>query len=88
MVETGVSAKLCTLQCIFCVQDTKYVQQVKYKSFLHEVGRSWISQVQNTTKSNSDDLQLPERQTTPRGPKQEPPGRLWGFQNTQTGGNS
>jgi hypothetical protein len=38
-----------------------------YQNFLHEVGRSWISQVQNTTKSNSDDLQLPERQTTPRG---------------------
>jgi hypothetical protein len=33
----------------------------KYQNFLHEVGRSWISQVQNTTKSNSDDLQLPER---------------------------
>jgi len=28
--------------------------------------------------SNSDDLQLPEKQITPRGPKQDPPGRLSG----------
>jgi len=48
----------------------------KYKNFLHEVGRSWISDIQNRSKSNSDDLQLPEKQTTPRGPKQDPPGRL------------
>jgi hypothetical protein len=25
-----------------------------------------------------DDLQLPEKQTTPRGPKKDPPGRLSG----------
>jgi len=35
------SAKLCALQHIFCVQDTKY--KVMYKNLLHEVGRSWIS---------------------------------------------
>ena len=29
--------------------------------------------------SNSDDLQMPEKQTTPRGPKQDPPGRLSGY---------
>ena len=68
-----VSAKLCTLQCILCVQDTH-----KQKSFLHEVARSWISEVQTTAKSNSDDLQMPEKQTTPRGPKLDPPGRLSG----------
>jgi hypothetical protein len=29
-----VAAKLCTLQCIFCVQDTKYTnKKVKYKNF-------------------------------------------------------
>jgi len=53
-------------------------KKVKYKNILHEVGRSWISEVQNQSESNSDDLQLPEKQTTPRGPKQDPPGRLSG----------
>ena len=53
-------------------------KKVKYKNFLHEVGRSWISEVQNQSKSNSDDLQLPEQQTTPRGTKQDLPGRLSG----------
>ena len=51
---------------------------VKYKNFLREVGRSGISEVQNQTESNSDDLQLPEKQTTPRVPKQDLPGRLSG----------
>jgi len=54
-----ISAKLCALECIFCVQDTKY--KVKYKNFLHEVGRFWISEVQNCSESSSDDLQLPEK---------------------------
>ena len=40
-----ISAKLCALQYIFCVQDTKC--KVKYKNFLHEVGTSWISEVQD-----------------------------------------
>jgi len=53
-------------------------KRVKYKNFLHKVGRSWISEVQNQSECNSDDLQLPEKQTTPRGPKQDPPGRLSG----------
>jgi len=53
-------------------------KKVQYKNFLHEVRRSWISEVQNRSESNSDDLQLPEKQTTPRGPKQDPPDRLSG----------
>ena len=53
-------------------------KKVKYKNFLHEVGRSWISEVQNRSESNSDDLQLPEKQTTPRGPKQDLQGRSSG----------
>ena len=53
-------------------------KKVRYKIFLHEVARSWISEVQITTKSNSDDLEMPEKQTTPRGPKLDPPGRLSG----------
>jgi len=51
-------------------------KKVKYKNFLLEVGRSWISEVQNQSESSSDGLQLPEKQTTPRGPKQDLPGRL------------
>ena len=80
MVEKSgtVSAKLCTLQCIFCVQDNKYKQKSEVQELLREVGRSWISEVQNRSEPSSDDLQLPERQTTPRGPKQDPPGRLSG----------
>jgi len=51
-------------------------KKVKYKNFLHEVGRSWISEDQNRSESSSADLQLPEKQTTPSGPKHDPPGRL------------
>jgi len=53
-------------------------KKVNYKNFLHDIGRSWISEVQNRSESNSDDLQLPEKQTTPRGPKKDLPGRLFG----------
>jgi hypothetical protein len=52
-------------------------KKVKYKNFLHEVGRSLISEVQDRRESNSNDLQLPEKQTTPRGPKQDQSGRLF-----------
>jgi len=55
-----------------------HTKKVKYKNILHEVGRSWISKVQNRSGSNSDELQLPDKQTTPNGPKQDPPGRLSG----------
>jgi len=51
----------------FCVQDTKYKQKIKYKNFLHTVGRSGISVVQNRSESNSDDLQFPKKQTPPPG---------------------
>ena len=49
---------------------------MKYKNFLHEVGRSWITEVRDQSESDSDELQLPEKQTTPRGPNQDLPGRL------------
>jgi hypothetical protein len=45
-----------TVHCsvhFFFVQNTKHKEK-KYKSFLHEVGRSWISKVQNTTMPSSD----------------------------------
>jgi len=63
---------------IFVYRTLNTNKKVKYKNFLHQVGRSWISEVQNQSESNSDDLQLSEKQTTPRGPKQDPPGRLSG----------
>jgi hypothetical protein len=53
-------------------------KKVRYKNFLLKVVRSWISEVQITAKSNSDDLQMPKKQTTQRGPKLDPPGRLSG----------
>jgi hypothetical protein len=62
-------------------------KNIKYKNFLHEAGRSWISEVQNRSESNSDDLQLPEKETTTRGPKQDPPGRIYGEFRIQKLGN-
>ena len=68
----------CALFNAFCVYRTLTNKRVRYKNFLHEVARSWISEVQISAKSNSDDLQMPEKQTTPRVPKLDPPGRLSG----------
>jgi len=67
----------------FFVYRTLNTKTVKYNNFLHEVGRSWISEDQNHSEFNSDNLQLSAlqlsaKQTTPRGPKQDPPGRLSG----------
>jgi hypothetical protein len=78
MVEKGgiVSAKLCTLLNFFMYRTLNTNKQGKYKDFLHEVegpryqkSRIEVSQVLVT---------LPEEQSAPRGPKQDPPGRLSG----------
>jgi hypothetical protein len=58
-------------------------KNVRYKNFLLEVARSWISELQITVESNSDYLQMPKKQTTPIGPKLDPPGRLSGDFRTQ-----
>jgi len=50
----------CVLFNAFFVCRTVNTNKVKYKNFLHEVQRSWISEVQNRSESSSDDLQLPE----------------------------
>jgi hypothetical protein len=50
----------------------------KYKTFLHEVGRSCISEVQDRSEFNSDEFQLLEKQRTPKWPAKDPPGRLSG----------
>jgi len=78
MVEKSgtASAKLCSLQHILYEQDTKYKQKSKVQELPNEVGRSWMSEDHNQSESNSDALQLPEKQTTPREPKQDPPGKL------------
>jgi len=69
----------CALFNIFFVYRTLNTdKKVRYKNFLHQLGRSWISEVQNRSESISDNLQLPAKQTTPRGTKQDPPGRLSG----------
>ena len=77
MVEKSgtVSINCALFNAFFVYRTLNTNKKVKYKNFLHEVGRSWISEVQNRSESNSDDLQLPEKET-PRGPKQDLPGRL------------
>jgi len=42
-----VSAALCALQHFFFLYMTLNTKEVKYKNFLHELGRSWKSEVQN-----------------------------------------
>jgi hypothetical protein len=44
-----------------------------YKNFLQEV-----SEVQNPNEPSSDEMQLPEKQSTPKGSKQDSQGRLSG----------
>jgi len=51
----------CVLFNAFCVYRTLNTNKVKYKNYLHEVGRSCISEVQNRCETRSDDLQLPEK---------------------------
>ena len=72
------SAKLRALQRIsLCTGHTHTLKPPpKVQNFLHKIGRSRISEVQNRSESRSDDLQLPEKETTPKGPKQDLPGIL------------
>jgi len=60
----------CVLFNAFFVYRTLNTNKVKYKKFLHELGRPWISEVQNQSESSSDDLQLPQKE-----PKQDLPGQ-------------
>jgi hypothetical protein len=63
------------LNAFFVYRTLNTKEKLKYKNFLHEVERSWISEVQNQMKSSSD-LQMPQKQTTPRVTKKDPPARL------------
>ena len=50
----------CVLFKAFFMYRRLNTNEIKYKKFLHEVGRSWISEVQNRNVPISDDFQLPE----------------------------
>jgi hypothetical protein len=47
-------------------------RKIKFKTFQHQVARSWTLEVQNPNKFSSEDLQWQEKQPIPRGPKQDP----------------
>lgn len=70
-----MSNKLCTLQG---VHNPEQKHKNKYREFLHESQRSWISETKNPTESSSDELQQAEEEPIPRGPEQDYPGRLSG----------
>jgi hypothetical protein len=58
----------------------KGLKEQKYQKFLHEVARNWIMERGDIADSNSDDDNaVPlEKKPTPRGPAENPPGRLLG----------
>jgi len=65
-VKWSKKVVLCMLNCVlfnafFMYRTLNTNKKVKYKNLLLEVGRSWISEVQNRSESSSDDLQLPEK---------------------------
>ena len=64
-VKWSKKVVLYLLNCVFFkaffVYRSLNTNKVKYKNFLHKVGRSCILEVQNRSESSSDDLQLPEK---------------------------
>jgi hypothetical protein len=58
----------------------KGLKEQKYKKFLHEVARNWITERGDVADSNSDDNNAvpSEKRPTPRGPAEDPTGRLSG----------
>ena len=67
MVEKSgiVSVKCALFNAFFKYRTLDTNKKVKYNNFLHEVGRAWISEVQNQSESSSDDIPLPDKKTTP-----------------------
>jgi len=51
----------CVLLNTFFLYRILNTNKVKYKNFLYELRRSWISEVQNQSESSFDDLHLPEK---------------------------
>jgi hypothetical protein len=58
----------------------KGLKEQKYKKFLHEVARNWITERGDMADSNRDDDSAvsSEKGPTPRGPAEDPTGRLSG----------
>jgi hypothetical protein len=72
----------CALFNSFLIYKTlnKGLKEQKYKTFLHEVARNWITERGDMADSNSDDNNAvpSEKRPTPRGPAEDPTGRLLG----------
>jgi hypothetical protein len=72
----------CALFNSFLIYKTlnKGLQEQKYKKFLHEVARNWIMERGDMADSNSDgNNAVPsDKGPTPRGPAEDPTGRLLG----------
>jgi hypothetical protein len=70
----------CALFNSFLIYKTlnKGLKEQKYKKLLHEVARNWITERGDMADSNSDDdnAVLSEKKPTPRGPAENPTGRL------------
>jgi len=61
-VKRSKKVVLYLLNCMFFNALFVYrMLNTKYKNFLNELGRSWISEIQNRSESSSDDFQLPEK---------------------------
>jgi hypothetical protein len=72
----------CALFNSFLMYETlnKGKRKQKYKKFLHKVARNWIMERGDMVDSSSDeDNAVPSaKRPTPRGPSEDPPGRLSG----------
>jgi len=55
----------------YCVLNTSKKKK-KYRNFPHQVARFQISEVRNPNEPSSDELHSPEKQPTPKRPKQVP----------------
>ena len=55
-------------------------KKIKYKNFLHEAARGWITEQRESEESDNYEIEPASRRVvpTPRGPVSDPPGRLSG----------
>ena len=55
-------------------------KKIKYKNFLHEAARGWITEQRESEESDNNEVEPASRRVvpTPRGPVSDPPGRLSG----------
>jgi hypothetical protein len=64
------------LNTFFMYKTLNRNRKTKYKKFLHELVTLWILETNNPTVCGSDKLQQAEKESTPKGPKQDPPRTL------------